>query len=54
MTKHYTNLKEGANRRYSEENVQAWIQADENLGLTKSVFRTYNGTNTQLGHNVTA
>ena len=47
MTKHYTNLKEGATRMYSNENVKAWIEAEENLGLTKSVFITINGTTTQ-------
>lgn len=47
MTKHYTNLKEGATRMYSKENVKAWIKAEGNLGLTKSVFITINGTTTQ-------
>ena len=29
------------------ENVEAWIEAEKNLGLTKSLFITINGTTTQ-------
>ncbi|MGR3175083.1 MAG: hypothetical protein ACUZ8N_10845 [Candidatus Scalindua sp.] len=32
---------------YSKENVEAWIKAEQNLGLKKSVFITINGTTTQ-------
>ena len=32
---------------YSKENVKAWIEAEKNLGITKSVFITINGTTTQ-------
>ena len=47
MTKHYTNLKEGATRMYSDENVKAWIKAEENLMLKNSVFITIDGVTTQ-------
>ena len=44
MTKFYTR---GATRMYSDENIDAWIKAEENLGLKNSIFFHHNGTTDQ-------
>ena len=44
MTKFYTR---GATRMYSDENIDAWIKAEENLGLKNSQFFHHNGTTDQ-------
>ena len=44
MTKFYTR---GATRMYSDENIDAWIKAEENLGLKNSMFFHHNGTTDQ-------
>ncbi len=47
MTKLYKNLRLGATRMYSPDLVEAWIKAEENLGLKNSIFITINGVTTQ-------
>ncbi len=32
---------------YSDENIEAWIEAEENLGLKNSIFFHHNGTTEQ-------
>ncbi len=44
MTKFYTR---GSTRMYSDENIDAWIKAEENLGLKNSIFFHHNGTTDQ-------
>lgn len=44
MTKFYTK---GATRMYSWDLVEAWAEAEENLGLKNSIFFEENGTFTQ-------
>ena len=44
MTKFFV---EGATRMYSDALIDAWIEAEENLGLKNSMFFYKNGTTTQ-------
>ncbi|KKM60208.1 hypothetical protein LCGC14_1544150 [marine sediment metagenome] len=47
MSKYYKNLMLGATRIHSIENIKAWIKAEENLGLHKSIFITIDGVTIQ-------
>ena len=44
MTKFYVK---GATRMYKDNLIDAWIKAEENLGLKNSIFFWENGTTTQ-------
>ncbi len=44
MTKFFV---EGATRMYSDALIDAWIEAEENMGLKNSMFFYKNGTTTQ-------